>query len=49
MQALMDREAKRQSQVVKERQRTEEIAEIKHEVQTEVKNVKNVFHRKMDT
>lgn len=45
----MDREAKRQAKKVKEYQRKEEIAEIKREVESEVKNVKNVFHNKMSS
>jgi len=49
IQAYMDREAKRQSKKVKEMQRVEELKEIKREVQTEVANVKNVFHNKINT
>lgn len=49
IQAYMDREAKRQAKRVKETQRKEEITEIKREVETEVKNVKNVFHKKMSS
>lgn len=49
IQAFIDREAKRQNKKVKEMQRKEELMEIKREVETEVKNVKNVFHKKMNS